>query len=37
MIYVEDKNLIIDGAHNPNGINALKNSIDLYLKNQKIV
>ena len=29
--------VIIDGAHNPNGINALKNSIDLYLKNQKII
>ncbi len=29
--------VILDGAHNPNGINALKNSIDLYLKDQKII
>lgn len=33
--YIEAKNLIIDGAHNPNGINALKQSLDMYFPNQK--
>lgn len=33
--YIKDKNLIIDGAHNPNGILALKNSLDMYYPNQK--
>ena len=28
--YIESKNLIIDGAHNPNGVMALKQSLDLY-------
>ena len=28
--YIKDKNLIIDGAHNPNGINALRSSLDFY-------
>jgi dihydrofolate synthase/folylpolyglutamate synthase len=28
--YIEDKNLIIDGAHNPNGVNALRQSLDMY-------
>lgn len=28
--YIEDKNLIIDGAHNPNGIRALRQSLDFY-------
>ncbi len=28
--YIPDKNLIIDAAHNPNGINALKQSLDFY-------
>ncbi|MBQ8168190.1 bifunctional folylpolyglutamate synthase/dihydrofolate synthase [bacterium] len=28
--YVADKNMIIDAAHNPNGIHALKESIDFY-------
>lgn len=31
--YIEDKNLIIDGAHNPNGINSLKQSLDMYYPN----
>ncbi len=31
--YIEDKNLIIDGAHNPNGINSLKASLDMYYPN----
>lgn len=33
--YIEDKNLIIDGAHNPNGINALRSSLDFYYPNYK--
>ena len=33
--YVEDKNLIIDGAHNPNGISALVQSLDYYYPNTK--
>lgn len=28
--YIEDKNMIIDAAHNPNGIRALKESLDFY-------
>ena len=28
--YIEDKNLIIDGAHNPNGVDALRQSLDVY-------
>jgi len=28
--YIKDKNLIIDGAHNPNGINALMQNLDIY-------
>lgn len=33
--YIKEKNLIIDGAHNPNGIEALKQSLDMYFPNQK--
>lgn len=33
--YVPDKNLIIDGAHNPNGIMLLKQNLDMYFPNQK--
>lgn len=33
--YIEDKNLIIDGAHNPNGVCALKQSLDMYYPNAK--
>ena len=33
--YIEDKNLIIDGAHNPNGVNALKQSLDMYYPNTR--
>lgn len=33
--YIEDKNLIIDGAHNPNGVNALKQSLDMYFPNTR--
>ncbi len=31
--YIEDKNLIIDGAHNPNGMNSLSQSLDMYYPN----
>ena len=33
--YIKEKNLIIDGAHNPNGISALVQSLDLYYPNTK--
>ncbi len=33
--YKKDKNLIIDGAHNPDGALELKKSLDYYFKNQK--
>lgn len=33
--YIEDKNLIVDGAHNPNGVNALKQSLDMYYPNTR--
>lgn len=32
--FFEDKNLIIDGAHNPNGIISLKESLDFYFPNK---
>ena len=31
--YIKSKNLIIDGAHNPNGVLALKQSLDFYYPN----
>ena len=33
--YFEDKNLIIDASHNPNGIKALRENLDYYYPNQK--
>ncbi len=33
--YIKDKNLIIDGAHNPTAAAELKKSLDYYFKNQK--
>ena len=33
--YIKSKNLIIDAAHNPNGILALRNSLDIYYPNIK--
>ena len=33
--YRRDKNLIIDASHNPNGITALRNNLDLYFPNEK--
>ncbi len=32
---IEDKNLIIDGAHNPNGIVALRCSLDFFYPNKR--
>ena len=33
--YLKDKNILIDGAHNPNGIRELKKSLDLYFPKMK--
>ena len=33
--YIPDKNIIIDGAHNPDAALELKKSLDYYFKNQK--
>ncbi len=33
--YFEDKNMIIDAAHNPNGIAALRQNLDYYYPNMK--
>ena len=33
--YIKQKNLIIDGAHNPDGANELKKSLDYYFRGQK--
>ena len=33
--YFKDKNMIIDVAHNPNGIEALKQNLDTYFPNSK--
>ncbi len=33
--YIKEKNLIIDGAHNPNGIIALRESLDFYFPDKK--
>lgn len=33
--YFEDKNLIIDACHNPNGVQALRDNLDLYFTTQK--
>lgn len=32
--YFEDKNLIVDASHNPNGVEALRNNLDYYFPNQ---
>lgn len=34
--YLEKENILIDGAHNPNGTKALRESLDYYFPNQKI-
>lgn len=34
--YLKDLNIIVDGAHNPNGTKALRESLDYYFPNQKI-
>ena len=33
--YFSSKNLIVDASHNPNGIKALRENLDLYYPNQK--
>ena len=33
--YFSDKKVLIDGAHNPNGISALRKNLDIYFKNDK--
>lgn len=33
--YIAQKNLIIDGAHNPNGINSLRQSLDMYYPDEE--
>ncbi|MDD3435760.1 MAG: bifunctional folylpolyglutamate synthase/dihydrofolate synthase [Candidatus Gastranaerophilales bacterium] len=33
--YIREKNILIDGAHNPNGANALRESLDYYFPDQK--
>ncbi len=33
--YFETKNLIVDGSHNPNGIEALRNNLDYYFPQDK--
>lgn len=33
--YIKKKNLIIDASHNPNGIMALKDNLDLYFPSEK--
>lgn len=33
--YIPENNLIIDGAHNPNGISSLVQSLDFYYPNEK--
>lgn len=34
--YLKEQNIIIDGAHNPNGTKVLRESLDEYFPNQKI-
>lgn len=33
--YLKEQNILIDGAHNPNGTKALRESLDYYFPNQK--
>lgn len=34
--YLKEQNILIDGAHNPNGIKSLRESLNEYFPNQKI-
>lgn len=34
--YFEEENILIDGAHNPNGTKVLRESLDVYFPNKKI-
>ena len=33
--YIKDKNLLVDGSHNPNGIKALAENLDIYFPDMK--
>jgi dihydrofolate synthase/folylpolyglutamate synthase len=33
--YIKEKNLIIDASHNPNGVQALRDNLDLYYPDEK--
>ena len=33
--YIQERNLIVDASHNPNGIEALRNNLDWYFPNEK--
>lgn len=33
--YFENKKILIDGGHNPNGIKVLRENLDIYFKNEK--
>ena len=33
--FIKDKNLIIDACHNPNGVQALRNNLDMYYPGEK--
>ena len=33
--YFEDKKVLVDGAHNPNGISILRQNLDIYFKDYK--
>ena len=34
--YLKEQNILIDGAHNPNGTSALRESLEYYFPNQKL-
>ena len=34
--FFEDENILVDGAHNPNGTKVLRESLDVYFPNQKL-
>ena len=34
--YFDNKKLLVDGAHNPNGIKVLRENLDIYFKNKKL-
>jgi len=34
--FFEDENILVDGAHNPNGTKVLRESLDVYFPNQRV-